>query len=233
MAGPMALLREIHRHKVHAKDLSDQIDRGPRTLRAHQDKVAKAEQAQQEANDAVKRLKLTISEKELMLKTKQGLIEKYTNQLNSASSPKEYQALKQEIVNERTSITKIEDEILEHMSEADVRLTRLPDFQKEVDAVKTVTNRLKDDIQTRRNELTDQLNEVHKKIKELEVQLPIEAKEKFDRLTTAKGEDALSALNGKTCTACYTEITAEMYNNLLQERFVLCKVCDRILYIPE
>jgi predicted nucleic acid-binding Zn-ribbon protein len=233
MPGPMALLREIHRHKVHAKDLSTEIDRGPRTLKTHQDKVAKAEAAQAEAADAIKKLKLGIAEKELLLKTKQGLIEKYGNQLNSASSPKEYQTLKQEIVSERTSITKLEDEILEHMSEIEVRSGRLPDFQKEVEAVKSVTSRLKDDIMTRRNELTAQLAEVHKKIKELEAQLTDEAKEKFDRLSQAKGEDALSALNGKTCTACYTEITSEMYNHLIQERFVLCKNCDRILYLPE
>jgi predicted CXXCH cytochrome family protein len=43
----------------------------------------------------------------------------------------------------------------------------------------------------------------------------------------------MAAVQGRTCSACHSEITAQNYNELLQELFVVCKSCDRILYLPE
>jgi predicted nucleic acid-binding Zn-ribbon protein len=43
----------------------------------------------------------------------------------------------------------------------------------------------------------------------------------------------MTAVEGQSCAACYTEITAQQYNELKQELFVLCKSCGRILYLPE
>jgi predicted nucleic acid-binding Zn-ribbon protein len=47
------------------------------------------------------------------------------------------------------------------------------------------------------------------------------------------GADALAAVQNRTCSSCYTEITAQQYNELLQQQVVLCKACGRILYLPE
>src|SRR5260370_773494 len=43
MPGPAAILRELHRLHRHAEDLRTQINRGPQTVKAHQDKTAKQE----------------------------------------------------------------------------------------------------------------------------------------------------------------------------------------------
>ena len=55
----------------------------------------------------------------------------------------------------------------------------------------------------------------------------------YDRLVAVKGDRAMSLVQDRTCTACYTEITAQNQNDLLQERLVLCKNCGRILYLAE
>ena len=55
----------------------------------------------------------------------------------------------------------------------------------------------------------------------------------YDRLVNAKGEDAMSEVLNKVCVACYTEITAQSYNDLIGGKFLLCKSCGRILYLPE
>ena len=41
----------------------------------------------------------------------------------------------------------------------------------------------------------------------------------------------MSGVQGRTCTACYTEITAQNYNDLLQGNFVICQSCGRMLYL--
>jgi predicted nucleic acid-binding Zn-ribbon protein len=52
-------------------------------------------------------------------------------------------------------------------------------------------------------------------------------------LVAAKGDSAMASVQDRTCSACYTEITAQSQNDLLQERLVFCKNCGRILYLPE
>ncbi len=47
------------------------------------------------------------------------------------------------------------------------------------------------------------------------------------------GPDGMAAVKNRSCAACSTEITAQSYNELLQEQFVACKSCGRILYLPE
>ena len=41
----------------------------------------------------------------------------------------------------------------------------------------------------------------------------------------------LAAVKGRTCTHCYTEITAQQFNELHQELYVLCKSCGRIFVL--
>jgi predicted nucleic acid-binding Zn-ribbon protein len=37
----------------------------------------------------------------------------------------------------------------------------------------------------------------------------------------------------RICTACRTQITSQTYDKLLMNRFVACRACGRILYLPE
>src|SRR5438094_267029 len=81
--------------------------------------------------------------------------------------------------------------------------------------------------------LTEQLEQTLQQILEAETSLRDEVRTHYDRLVSHRGEDALSAVLKGTCSACYTGITAQSYNDLVQGQFVLCKSCGRILYLPE
>jgi predicted nucleic acid-binding Zn-ribbon protein len=233
MAGPAAILRELHRLRRHARDLQSEIDRGPRTLKTQQDKVAKQEEVLREAQEGIKRLKLETHDKELTLRTKQQQIAKHERQLNESTSKKEYDALQAEINSDRRACQRLEDEILDRMGETETQTAQLPELEKAVQRAREDAARVVDDIQARRNSLTERLNEVHQNISEVEATLPEDVRTYYQRQLTARGEDALSAVLGRTCTACYTEITAQNYNDLAQGQFVLCKSCGRILYLPE
>ena len=66
-----------------------------------------------------------------------------------------------------------------------------------------------------------------------EAGLPEDVRALYDRLVAAKGDSAMASVQDRTCSACYTEITAQSQNDLLQERLVFCKNCGRILYLAE
>ena len=87
--------------------------------------------------------------------------------------------------------------------------------------------------ESRLTDLKRQHDEVRKQLAEHEALLPDDIKPAYDRLIASKGEDAMSAVENKNCIACYTGITAQNYNDLVQGRFLLCKSCGRILYLPE
>ncbi len=233
MAGPAAIIRLIHRLRRQARDLQAEIERVPRAVRVQHDRVALREEALREAQEGLKRLKVANHEKEVSLRTRANLVSKHEKQLNEAASKKEYDALKAEIDAERAAWRKLEDEILEGMMEVEERTARLPDAEKAVAQAREEAARFERESAGRAAALNEELGRVNAELAAVETTLPAEVRPQYDRLVAARGEDALAALAGRTCTACYTEITHQNYNELLQERFVVCKNCDRMLYLAE
>src|SRR5215471_14310217 len=97
MAGPAAILREIHRLRGLAQDLQSRIDLAPKQVKAQQNLIAKCEEDLKQGQETVKKLKIAIHEHEVSIKAEQQLIKKYENQLGDITSKKEYDALRHEI----------------------------------------------------------------------------------------------------------------------------------------
>src|SRR5581483_1892469 len=81
--------------------------------------------------------------------------------------------------------------------------------------------------------LKEQLSQTQAQLEQGEAQIPASFRVVYDRIVASKGPDALTAVLNKTCSACYTEITSQNYSDLMSERFVVCKSCGRIQYLPE
>jgi uncharacterized protein len=233
MSTPAAILREIHRLRRHAADLQARIDQGPRQTKAQHAKVARQEETLQQAHEALKKLKVTMHEKEVSLKATQQQIAKYEKQLNEAASKKEYDALKTEIAAARQKVRQLEDEILDAMGESEERTARLPEEEKALRQAKEEVLQYERDSAQRLAGYATQRDEALRQLAAVEATLPPDMRAQYDRLVAAHGADALSAVQNRTCVACYTEITAQMYNELMRGMFVPCKSCGRMLYLPE
>jgi predicted nucleic acid-binding Zn-ribbon protein len=233
MSGPAVLFREIHRLRRFAHELQEQIDRLPRQQKAQQAKVARQEELYRQAQDAIKHLKVEIHGKEGTLKSTHTQIAKYQKQLNEAGAKKEYDALQHEINDAKATCQRLEEEILAGMTETEEKTAQLPELDKAVKQAKEEYAKFEAGLQERSTSYRTQLDETQFQLVGKEAELPANLRPQYDRIVTAKGHDALSAIQGKTCAACYTEITAQQYNELQQEFFVLCKSCGRILYLPE
>jgi predicted nucleic acid-binding Zn-ribbon protein len=226
-------MREIHRLRRHARDLQDRIEQGPRQLRAQQGRVAREEEALREGQDGIKRLKVSIHEQEGNLKSTHQQIKKYEKQLEESTSRKEYDALQAEIAEAHRKNRKTEDGILEGMLEMEERTARLPDLEKAVQQAKAELARAEAEAGARQAELTEMHRQTLAQVTEVENTLPGgDVRAQYERQVKARGEDALSAVESRTCMACYTEITAEQSNQLQREQLVFCKNCGRILYLP-
>jgi predicted nucleic acid-binding Zn-ribbon protein len=233
MAGPATILREIHRFRRHAKELESEIERGPRLLKTQQARITKQEGALGEAQETLKRLKVTTHEKEMELKATNQLIEKHRQQREQASSKKEYDALTHEIADDKKKCQDLEDEILNYLAQIDETTAQVPQFDRLVQQAKAEYAEFEMSTQSRQAALAEQLREVVQKIKEIEDTLPSDVRQQYDRLVAARGEDGMAAVENRTCMACYTGITAQNYNDLMLSQFLLCKSCGRALYLPE
>ena len=233
MAGPATILREIHRLQRHARDLKAEIDRMPRHLKAQQAKVTRQEEAVHESQELLKRLKLESHEKESQLKATLQLVDKHKQQREQVTSKKEYDALTTEIAADKTRCQQLEDEILETLGQIEERTAQLPELDKAVKSAKEEYAAYEKTAESCQLGLAEQLEQVQKQIKDVEASLPSDVRPQYERLVAARGEDAMAAVQNRTCMACYTEITAQAYNDLMLSQFVLCKSCGRALYLPE
>ena len=138
MPGPSSILRELHRLHRHAEDLRTQINRGPQTIKAHQEKTTKLEELLHQAQDSIKKLKVSLHEKEVSLKSQQQVVAKHEKQLNEATSRKEYDALRVEIESDKKACSKIEDEMLVVMEEIETRNLQIPEYEKGVKKARTI-----------------------------------------------------------------------------------------------
>jgi len=231
MAGPATILREIHRLRKNAADLQNEIERMPRMLKAQQARIVRQEEALREAHEVLKKAKLAGHEKESELKAAQQLMAKHEKQLSESTSKKEYDALKVEIADDKKKCQTIEDKILESMVAVEEKSAQIPVAEKAVAQAKVEYAEHEKISQKRLADLRDQLGKTHHSIKEVEHSLPPDVLPAYERLVGARGEDALAVVQNRTCMACYTEITAQAYNDLMLSQFVLCKSCGRVLYL--
>lgn len=233
MPGPGPILREIHRLRRSVADLDSAIDNGPRQLKAQQNKIAKDEDSVKKAQDTLKQIKVKMHDKEVSIKATQSEIQKYEKQLGEISTKKEYDALRNEIAKAREHIKKIEDEILVLMLESDEKAQLVPEAEKAV-------KKAKDDLVQHERELDERLKRWAEErtralaeLKQVEATLADDVKAHYVRLVSGMGGDCIASVEGQTCTACYTDVTAQMANELMRGDFVLCKSCGRMLYAAQ
>lgn len=233
MAGPADIFREIHRLRRFAKDLQDQLERTPRLITGQKAKLTRQEDAYKEEVEAIKKLKVGIHEKEVLLKSTHTQINKYETQLNTVSTNKEFEALKQEIKHAREKCAQFEEQILIHMTEVDERTAKLPEHEQALKKAREEFARYEKSQTERSAEQKIQLDETLAKLKNADAQIPEEFRQAYQRVINAMGPDAMAAVDGRICKACNTEITHQNYNDLRAGSFFQCKSCARILYLPE
>lgn len=233
MLTAVAILRDLHRLRRHAKNLKDEIDRLPKLFQVQQGKVKRQEDALKQTQDKITKLKLAVKEKEGKLKDTHQNLTKYQKQLETVGTAKEMEALKIEIKHAKESAQKVEDEVLATMEEVEQLTGKVPELNQAVAQAKADLANFDQIQKEKRTVLEGELRQATAQLQEAEVGLKEDVKAQYIRQVEVRGEDALSGVQGRTCTACYTEITAQMFNELLKGAFVLCKNCGRILYPAE
>lgn len=233
MAGPAPLFRDIHRLRSFAHSLKEQLERLPRQHKAQQARLATAQGALTAAQEKIKHLKVEASSKEKALKGKHEQIAKNEGKLNNIQSKKEYDAIQLEIAFAKTECGKLEDEILQALTDAEDETARLPGLEKALAAVKAEVAKFEADMAPKQATWQAELTQAQAKLQEVEPNLPKQVRPTYDRTVKALGHDGFASVKGRTCGGCQADIPAQDRGDLEDDLFVMCRSCGRILYLAD
>lgn len=228
-------LRECHRLRKHLKALQEEIDRGPRVLKAQQARLAAEEQAHKDHHETIKKLKLKQRDDEGTLKQTEARLVKLGHQLLGISVTKEYEAKQSEIRQATDLRNQLEETILATMTDLDARVAAIPAVEKQWADAQAEFKQDQADAAERLARMQADQKESQAALAAAEAQLPPNVRAIYDGQVKGRGPDAMAALKGKVCQGCRGSVTDQKVYELQAGGFVPCPNagCGRLLYPAE
>ncbi len=227
-------LKEIHRLRRLISDLEKNISDVPRQIKRREYDIEFHTEQLTSMQETIKQLKVKAAEGEKSIQALTDLIKKKRDKLGGLLSKKEYDAFESEIAHSEKQIGEHEDRVLPLYDEIAEKSEKVPDLERNLQEAKDELKRYQADSVERTKKLEGELEAAREELKTTEATLPSgEFRLMYERLIRGRGEDSFAGIIKKSCLACYNEITAQMYNELLQGKFVLCSSCGRIIYLSD
>jgi hypothetical protein len=233
MTALAASLRELHRIHQQLSDLRDRLRRGPQQVQARSGNVARLDQALADGQAELKAGRVTVDQKQLLLKTSEGKIDDLKVKLNSASNNREYQALKEQIAATEMAASVLADEILEALEQVDEFQKKIVEAQGNLAKGKEELARTSQVVSAKEAELNSEVARLDAELREAESALPADARDAYQRMVKSKGSDCMARVEGDSCGGCFQQLTPNTQNSLQLGQMIFCGSCGRLLYLPE
>ncbi len=205
----------------------------PAMLAEREAAVREAEARCAAARDIVVTAQKRIDARNLELREKEADVRRLDGQMNTATTNREYQTFQREILNRRSDISKIEDEILGLMEK--VEEVRKAEFEVKAaaDTVRAERDRCRGVVEADLERIRGRLEELEGRRREAVAGLEPDVLRLYDRLLASREGAALAAVEGLMCGGCHVSMTLQNQGRLLAGEKVQCGSCQRLLYIPE
>jgi hypothetical protein len=179
----------------------------------------------------VKHLESERKRLELEVEAKQQLIEKYSLQQFQTKKNEEYRALTREIDLCKEEISKLEDQELEIMEQADAAQRVVTGKTREAaETKKTAESRLAE-IEAREKNLEKELAELRADRDELAAAVEDGLRHRYERLLRSKGNNVVVGINKGVCGGCHMTLSRQIVVSCRAEQEIqFCPNCGRILY---
>ncbi len=232
MSITAAALRELHGVHQRLAELRDRLERGPKQIRAREANVTQLEARLSEARQKAQQMQMAADRKQLDLKSGEQKIVDLRVKLNACSSNREYQALLEQIAASEMAGSVLSDEILEGFEKVDQLGTAVKEAEKNLVAGKQELEKTRRSVEDAAASLQSDIKSLEAELAAIEETLPADFKADYERVVRSKGADSLAVAEDSVCTGCGQQITLNMLNELKLSKFVFCKACGRLLYLP-
>ncbi len=203
---------------------------GPERL-GFKGRTADAQAGLEAAKTRVKQIESSRKSLEIEVEEKKNLIIKYANQQFQTRKNEEYRALQNEIEGCKQAITKIEDQEIELMEQAE-------SAQKDVARANQVlaeAKKLADDqisqLDQREVNLKKELTELQANRAELAQAVDDTTRSRYERLVRTKGENVVVGVQHGMCGGCHMKLPAQILVSCqASQEITACTNCGRLLY---
>lgn len=171
---------------------------------------------------------------ELEIEAKQQQVARYANQQLETRKNEEYQALAQQIQTCKGEITKIEDQVIDLMEQAEAAQKEVGRFNQEAQQAQRHADELVTQLGEREKHLQQELVELQSVRDQQAEVVEAGARARYERLLKTKGDNALAGVNHGVCGGCHMKLpTQVLVACQAAQELVTCINCGRILYYTE
>jgi len=228
-------LRILHRIHRQLTDLNGRRRRGPNLMLAHQANVKKQEAQRDRIQDETTKMKVATDAKQGRLKDGEEKINKLKTQMNTATSNREYQALKEQIAATEMANSVLADEILEGLERLDEMAEKIAEAEKLFAKTSEEAEKAQQKVQREEPLIIADIERLEAELSEHENQLDGDFKMLYLRISKVKGAETLAPLKGEYCNGCSKLVPLNNIANLMLDnpKPAICSGCGRMLYVPE
>jgi predicted nucleic acid-binding Zn-ribbon protein len=227
-------LRDLHQLHQRARALRDRLSSGPKTLAARKAALLTRQAEMEGFRKALQDTKIQLKKHEHSLQGVETKIDDLKIKLNLVKKNEEYKALQNQIAHDNATKAKLEEEILLALDAIETKTAELAkldaDMKRFAGDIATLQQQIEDQALAQK----DQLRELETAITEAEIAIPEDFRATYRRIVGRYGADALAACEDGACHGCYTAITAQMQNDLINgHSLCFCLSCGRLLYLTD
>lgn len=233
MTVSASALREIHRIHRQISDLRSRLERGPRQVKASEAHLNDIRDKCAQAKETLKQTRMSADDKQLQLRQREDRIKDLRGKLNSCSSNREYQTLKEQIAADQQANSVLSDEILEALERIDQQHEAVEQQEQECQKLADDLQSLSKKVEAEQQQLGAELERVTEELHQSESSLPSEIKADYERIARVRGEDTLAQVDGETCSGCFQVLSPQTMNLLMMGKAQFCTSCGALLYLPE
>jgi uncharacterized protein len=233
MSAASAGLKRLHELHLRLQELQQQLEHGPRQIKARQQIVARKQTDADTQKAELKTARVLADQKNLQLKTNESKIAQLRAKLNQATSNREFDIIRSQIDADTMANSVLEDEILEVLEKIDQIQLKSKKLDEEIEASAAEVRRIAQEVETAAPKLRAQVAEIEASLREAEKILPHSALEVYRRLVHAHGAGALATVENNACGCCFEILSPNSLVELNTGKFFFCRSCGRLLYRPE
>jgi len=216
----VALEEEIHQLP---KSIAAQEEVLTRARKAHADKAARFEEVSTKVSELRQNLTDTMAQRE-----------KSEQQMDSISSPREFEALNKEI----TEAGQREDQFRKELKREE---ENFKEAEEELKAAVTLIEAQEQEIAEKRARIKNEESDMNARVKKLRAEetkitngIDSEVVFKFERIIRSKQGIGIVPVRGTICSGCSMILPAEFVNEVRQSnKITFCPYCSRVLYYQE
>lgn len=194
-------------------------------------KSAGAAAAHEKARQRTMQIESRRKELDLEIEGQKKLIERYTGQQLQTRKNDEYQALTKEIEHCQATITRIEDQQLELMEQAEGAQRELAAAAAALKEAQALVERELAQLAASEVNLKRELADLEAERANLAAAVDESARNRYERILKSRGDKVLVGIEHGVCGGCHMRIPAQIVVQCrAQQELVNCTNCGRLLY---